>query len=92
MYALISTKRAPKPPVSGREGNPSPQGKPGYLRVDTVHQGDLDGIKGVYHINAVDEVTQIQIACSLEKISEHYLIPILEIQIRDYSFRRPWFS
>jgi hypothetical protein len=34
----------------------TPQGKPGYLRVDTVHQRDLDGVKGVYHINAVDEV------------------------------------
>jgi len=36
---------------------PDHQGQPGYLRLDTVHQGDLDGIKGVYHINAVDEVT-----------------------------------
>src|SRR5438046_2369476 len=31
---------------------PDPEGRPGYLRVDTVHQGDLDGVKGVYHINA----------------------------------------
>jgi hypothetical protein len=38
--------------------DPRPHGQPGYLRVDTVHQGDQDGIKGVYHINAVDEVTQ----------------------------------
>jgi hypothetical protein len=34
-------------------------GKPGYIRIDTVHQGDLDGRKGVYHINAVDEITQL---------------------------------
>jgi hypothetical protein len=34
---------------------PRRQGRPGHLRVDTVHQGDRDG---VYHINAVDEVTQ----------------------------------
>jgi hypothetical protein len=39
----------------GERRRPDPQGKPGYLRVDTVHQGDdLDGSKGVYHINAVD--------------------------------------
>ena len=42
---------------------PAPEGVPGYIRIDTVHQGDLDGLKGVYHgprpapINAVDIVT-----------------------------------
>ena len=46
---------------SGSARRPEPQGRPGYLRVDTVHQGDLDGVKGVYHINAVDEVTQWQV-------------------------------
>jgi hypothetical protein len=49
-------------------------GKPGYIRIDTVHQGDLDGCKGVYHINAVDEVTQIEIVVSVEKISEQYFM------------------
>jgi len=29
--------------------------------VDTVHQGDQDGSKGPYHIDAVDEVTQWQL-------------------------------
>jgi len=28
----------------GERRKPNPQGKPGYLRVDTVYQGDLDGI------------------------------------------------
>jgi hypothetical protein len=42
----------------GERRKPDPQGRPGYLRVDTVHQGDRDGMKGLYHINAVDEVTQ----------------------------------
>ncbi|MCP4229502.1 MAG: integrase, partial [bacterium] len=42
----------------GERRKPQPAGKPGYLRVDTVHQGDLDGVKGVYHINGADEVTQ----------------------------------
>ena len=31
---------------------PDPQGKPGYLRVDTVHPGDLEGVKGVYYLQA----------------------------------------
>ncbi|HTS63599.1 MAG TPA: hypothetical protein VMH28_16355 [Candidatus Acidoferrales bacterium] len=42
----------------GERRRPDPQNRPGFLRVDTVHQGDWDGAKGVYHINAVDTVTQ----------------------------------
>ncbi len=45
--------------------------------MDTVHQGDQDGIKGVYHINAVDEVTQYEIVLSCSRISEQFLIPVL---------------
>ena len=44
----------------GERRKPAPDGSPGYLRVDSVHQGDLDGIKGVYLINAVDEVTSFR--------------------------------
>jgi hypothetical protein len=42
-----------------------------------VHQGDTENAKGVYHINAVDEVTQWEIAASVESISEAYLQPVL---------------
>lgn len=65
---------------------PHPEGKPGYIRIDTVHQGDLDGNKGVYHINAVDEVTQFEVVVSVEKISEQYLIPALEILLEAFPF------
>ena len=61
----------------GERKKPQPKGKPGYIRIDTVHQGDLDKTKGVYHINAVDEVTQFEIVCTVEKISERYLMPAL---------------
>jgi len=61
----------------GERRKPNPQGQPGYIRIDTVHQGDQDKQKGVYHINAVDEVTQFEVVCSVEKISEAYLIPVL---------------
>ena len=54
--------------------------------MDTVHQGDLDGAKGLYHINAVDEVTQFEIVCAVEKISERYLIPILEQLLNQFPF------
>ena len=54
------TMPAPTRPVHiaiGERRRPQPFGQPGYLRVDSVHQGDLDGIKGLYHLNLVDEVT-----------------------------------
>lgn len=65
---------------------PDPQGRPGFLRVDTVHQGDWEGAKGVYHINAVDTVTQWQVVGCAEKISEHFLIPILEAILHQFPF------
>ena len=45
----------------GERRKPEPEGRPGYLRVDTVHQGDLDGVKGLYHVTVVDEMTQWQV-------------------------------
>lgn len=66
---------------------PEPQGRAGYLRVDTVHQGDLDGAKGVYHINAVDTVTQWQVVGCVSQISEAYLQPVLEAILHQFPFR-----
>ena len=70
----------------GVRKKPRPNGKPGYIRVDTVHQGDLDGKKGVYHINAVDEVTQFEVVISVEKISELYLVPALNMLLETFPF------
>ena len=77
-------KTRPKTSHIGERRKPQPDGKPGYLRIDTVHQGDWDKQKGVYHINAVDEVIQMQMVLSLEKISERYLIPILKQLLADF--------
>ena len=79
-------KTCPKKSVIGVRRRPRPNGRPGYIRVDTVHQGDMDRIKGVYHINAVDEITQFEIVCSVEKISEIFLIPVLENLIEQFPF------
>ena len=70
----------------GERRKPRPQGQPGYLRIDSVHQGDLDGIKGLYLINAIDEVTQFQFIAAVERISEHFLLPILEQLILAFPF------
>jgi|SRR5207245_2012654 len=70
----------------GERRRPDPKGRPGYLRVDTVHQGDTETAKGVYHINAVDEVTQWEIAASVERISEVYLEPVLATLLTQFPF------
>ena len=62
----------------GERRKPFPDGHPSYLRVDSVQPGDRDGIKGVYLVTAVDEVTQFQCICAVEKISERFLVPMLE--------------
>jgi len=51
-----------------------------------MHQGDQGGKKGVYHINTVDEVTQFEFIGAVERISEHYLTPVLLKLIESYPF------
>jgi len=71
----------------GERRKPEPLGRPGYLRIDTVHQGDQDGVKGVYHINAVDEVTQWEVVGAVEQINETFLQPMLEAMLEQFPFR-----
>lgn len=68
----------------GERRKPRPDGKPGYIRVDTVHQGDLDGKKGVYYINTVDEITQFEIVGCVERINEAHLVSLLENLMEQY--------
>ena len=70
----------------GERRRPDPQGEPGYLRVDTVHQGDRPGANGVYHINAVDQVTQWEIVSATARISEAWLEPVLAAMLRQFPF------
>lgn len=86
-HTLFFTKTKPTGVPIGERRKPDPQGQPGFLRIDTVHQGDLEGEKGVYHINIVDEVTQWEIVGAVEKISEYYLQPLLEDLIAQFPFR-----
>ena len=88
----------PSPVAIGIRKAPAPQGLPGYIRIDTVHQGDQDGMKGVYHINAVDMalalghlvgqplVTQWELVASVEHISEAYLLPVIALLLEGFPF------
>ena len=76
----------PTPIPIGERRKPQPHGTPGYLRIDTVHQGDQDGRKGLYHINAVDQVTQWEIVAATPQISELWLMPVLEAMLEQFPF------
>jgi transposase InsO family protein len=84
---IIFQKTRPVKVTIGERRRPDPPGRPGFLRVDTVHQGDMEGTKGVYHINAVDEATQWQVVGATEHISEAWLIPVLEAMLRQFPFQ-----
>ena len=83
----ILTKTRPKAAPIGQRRKPCPNDQPGYIRIDSVHQGDQDKRKGVYHVNAVDEVTQFQIIVTLERISEEFMLPALEEILAAYPFK-----
>ena len=88
-YRKSNTSYQPTKPTVIRIGErrkPRPEGKPGYLRIDTVHQGDQDGCKGIYHINAVDEVTQWEVVAATPYISEAWLIPVLQSMLAQFPF------
>jgi transposase InsO family protein len=84
--AVVYQPTRPTPVAIGERRKPNPQGRPGFLRIDTVHQGDWDGNKGVYHINAVDTVTQWQVVGCTSKISEAFLLPVLEAILHQFPF------
>jgi len=83
----VLTKTRPKAAKIGTRRKPRPNDQPGYIRIDSVHQGDQDRRKGVYHINAVDEVTQFQIIVTVERISERYMLPALEQLLMAFPFK-----
>lgn len=80
------TKTRPSPVAIAVRKAPAPNGLPGYIRIDTVHQGDMDGVKGVYHVNAVDIVTQWEVVAAVERISEAYLLPVIQMLLERFPF------
>ena len=82
-----TAKTRPAQVAIGERRKPHPGGRPGFVRVDSVHQGDLDGEKGIYLINVVDEVTQYEFVGAVEAISEAFLLPVLEALVAAFPFR-----
>ena len=59
---------------------PDNQGKPGSIRIDTVHQRDI------YHVNAVDEISQWEVVTAVARINEREMIPALTFLINQFPF------
>ena len=83
---LVTKTRGNKAAAIGVRKAPAPEGRPGFIRIDSVHQGDWDGIKGLYHINAVDCVTQWQVVASVQTIAENHLLPVIEQMLAQFPF------
>jgi len=83
---ITLTKTRPVCNPIGVRKAPRPNGRAGWVRIDSVHQGDLDGIKGVYHITCVDAVSQWQVEACVEGISEAFLLPVLEFILSQFPF------
>ncbi len=100
-HAVVFIKTTGPKNTLGLRRKPEPNGRPGYLRVDSVHQGDAPvspnspttgtttdeaSRKGVYHINFVDEVTQWEFVACVPAISDRYMLPIMEVILAMYPF------
>ena len=84
---VVLTKTRPTKAVTiGVRKAPAPDGRPGFIRIDSVHQGDLDGTKGLYHINAVDCVTQWEVVATVQTISEAHLLPVIRQMLEQFPF------
>lgn len=84
--AVTIEKTKPVQRSIGERRKPEPNGSPGFLRVDTVHQGDFGKEKGVYHINLVDEVTQWEVIVAVEQLIEACVEPALEAAFSLFPF------
>ena len=84
---LLTKTRPTKAVTIGVRKAPAPEGRPGFIRIDSVHQGDLDGTKGLYHINAVDCFTQWQVVATVQTISEAHLLPVIRQMLEQFPFK-----
>lgn len=90
LYRKITSKYKHTEAVSqnkiGVREKPDPKGRPGFIRVDSVHGGDKDNEKGVYYINLVDEITQSEIVICVKGISERFLSEVWDEILVSFPF------
>lgn len=83
----VQSTQAGKAPTIGERRAPQPDGRPGFLRIDSVHQGDLrdlwdcETIKGVYYLNGVDAVTQWEAVVAVPALTRRFVQPALRLML-----------
>ena len=81
----FQSTQAVQAPTIGERRRPQPDGRPGFLRIDTVHQGDLrdlwgcETVKGVYYLNVVDAVTQWESVVAVPALTRQFVQPVLHL-------------
>ena len=82
-----TAKPGPRPWPSASGGGPIRKASPAICASIPCIRAISPAAKGVYHINAVDEVTQWQIVAATAHISEAWLEPVLAAMLRQFPFR-----
>ncbi|MGF6597621.1 transposase InsO family protein [Paraburkholderia sp. GAS448] len=81
------TRANPKGAAIAVRRAPAPENRPGFIRIDSVHQGNTEDQRGVYHINAVDCVTQWEVVATVPTLEREHLLPVLRDMIDQSPFR-----
>jgi transposase InsO family protein len=81
------TRANPKGGAIAVRRAPAPENRPGFIRIDSVHQGNTDDHRGVYHINAVDCVTQWEVVATVPTLEREHMLPVLRDMIDQFPFR-----
>nr|VFK41257.1 MAG: hypothetical protein BECKSD772F_GA0070984_10886 [Candidatus Kentron sp. SD]VFK46975.1 MAG: hypothetical protein BECKSD772E_GA0070983_10856 [Candidatus Kentron sp. SD]VFK79940.1 MAG: hypothetical protein BECKSD772D_GA0070982_107510 [Candidatus Kentron sp. SD] len=59
--------------LASAENHPTPRTS-GFIRVDSVHQGGLGGVKDLWRIDPVNEISRFQFVGPIERIAENFLL------------------
>ncbi|MGJ7511674.1 DDE-type integrase/transposase/recombinase [Variovorax sp. GT1P44] len=66
---------------------PIPENRPGFIRIDSVHQGNFKGRNGIYHVNAVDCITQWQVVATVPNLTREHMLPVLRDMLAQFPFK-----
>jgi len=80
------TRSDPRAATIALRRAPVPDERPGFIRIDSVHQGDHQGYRGVYHINAVDCVTQWEVVATVPALRKEHMLPTLKVMLEQFPF------
>ncbi|CAM2198499.1 Integrase catalytic domain-containing protein (plasmid) [Paraburkholderia kururiensis] len=80
------TQANPKGAAIAVRRAPAPENRPGFIRIDSVHQGNTEEHRGVYHINAVDCVTQWEVVATVPSLTREDMLPVLRAMLEQFPF------